>query len=347
MSQSGGNDWLTGDFDGVSGVDFIDRCLGPDRSRGQLYGLLGPIGVGKSTLGAMIAVEGAKMAYTRQMAGQSPAQWVYINIDGKASDMQERLISHGAKISRNELGRDWFLKDRSVIGTYRAYETERRAELPHRENVLLGETERLIDFRSRIYGRHLRLMDLDSVEWGQTQPSQSIAEGLEFMALDVQIAGVVIDYVGRAVKDFVDFDFLRIPAETIHFIHECREHIADRWNCPVWLIHQLNGEANLRKPGSVQHHRDAADCKSFGDELDACFVLGQRDHTSGAFLLQCTKSSIQPPEPAILRFDPHFATLRQTDDLRVDRVTKDIMPRRHPIHFDPTFDCLPAADDPV
>jgi hypothetical protein len=166
------------------------------------------------------------------------------------------------------------------------------------------------------------------------------------LARDVDIAGVVIDYVGIAVKEYVGHARHRLSSEISQFIHECRRQIADRWNCPVWLIHQLSGEANLRRPGAVQHHRDAADCKTFGDSLDACFVLGQRDHTSGEFLLQCTKSSIQPPEPAILRFDPHFATLRQTEDLRVDRVTSDIVPRRHPIHFDPTFDCLPAADDP-
>ena len=349
MSQTGGNDWLTVESDGVTGIDFIDPCLGPVRPGGQLYGLLGPIGVGKSTLGAMIAVEGAKRAYAGQMVSEMPATWVYVNIDGKASDMQERLISHGAKISRNETSRDrdGLLANLSTNENYHAFETERRAELPHREDLLLGETERLIDFSSRVYGRHFRLVDLDSVEWGRTQPSQRIAERLGCMALDVQIAGVVIDYVGRAVKDFVDPDFFRIPAETIRFIQGCRRQIVDRWNCPVWLIHQLNGEANQKKPGAMQHHRDAADCGSFGENLDACFVLGQRDRISGAFLLQCTKSSIQPPEPAILRFDPHFATLRQTEDLRVDRVTSDIEPRRQPIHFDPTFDRLWAADDPV
>lgn len=350
MSQSGGNDWLTGESDGVSGVDFIDRRLGPVRPGGQLYGLLGPIGVGKSTLGAMIAVEGAKRALTRHTKGEKPGAWIYINLDGSKADVEKLLLSHGAKISRNELDRDrdGLLTNLSTNENYHVYETDRRAELPHKEDVLLGEAERLVDFSSRLQARHLRLVDLDSVEWGQaTRPSQCIAEGLEYMTLVVRIAGVVIDYVGVAVKEYIGREYQGLSGEISQFIYECRRQIADRWNCPVWLIHQLNGEANQKKPGAMQHHRNAADCDSFGENLDACFVLGQRDRVSGAFLLQCTKSSIQPPEPAILRFDPHFATLRQTDDLRVDKVTSDIVPRRHPINFDPTFDRLWAADDPV
>lgn len=339
MNQIAGKDWLVAGLEGVTGIDYLDRCLSTSGPRGRLYGLLGPIGVGKSTLGAMIAVEGAKMAHARQIAGQMPGTWVYVNLDGAKSDIEERLISHAAKISRNEPERDCVLQDLSCSGSWRPYELERTADLPHSDEGLLGERERLVDFGDRLWRRHLVLVDLSDAVWPQVPgPGVTIADGLEHIGSDRRIAGVVIDYVGRAVKDYVGDDFSRISDEIARFMDDCRRQIANRWNCPVWLIHQLNGEANKKRPGDVQHHRDAADCRRFGDTLDGCFVLGQRDLVAGALLLQCTKSSIEPPGPTILRFDPNFATLIPAEGLRVDRHTSRIVVNTgHLIHFDPTF----------
>lgn len=349
MNRVGGRDWLAAESDGVTGIDYLDRCLSTSEPPGRLYGLLGPIGIGKSTMGAMIAVEGAKKCLASHAPGEQPMAWVYFNFDGKIGDVENRLVSHGARISRNEPNRNWLLQDLSCGGAYRTYEIERAAELPRINGALLGERERLNDFQTRLWRRHLLCVGMtDAISPQGPPPGLIVAESLGYTSLSHSIAGVVIDYVGRAVKDYVGEEFSRIPDEIRQFIRDCRREVAHRWDCPVWLIHQLNGEANEKRPGDVQHHRDAADCRRFGDDLDACFVLGQRDPTAGALILQCTKSSVQPPGPTILRFDPHFATLVPAGGFRVDRHTSRIVVNTgHLIHFDPTFDDLPAAHGPT
>ncbi len=122
MSQSFTQPWLTRGQGGVSGIEFLDTCLAPTDPQGQLFGLLGPIGVGKSTLGAMIAVEGAKAAYARRLKGQAPESWVYLNFDGTKNDLELRMISHGAKIARNQPDRCSIRENLSSIGNYYNYE---------------------------------------------------------------------------------------------------------------------------------------------------------------------------------------------------------------------------------
>ena len=127
MIHNGAVDWLAAEHGGITGIDFLDQCLSPPGSPAVLYGLLGPIGVGKSTLGAMIAVEGAKAEYARRLRGEVSRTWVYLNLDGNPSDVQERLFSHAAKISRIEPDRRSVLQCLSSTGACRDYEVERAA----------------------------------------------------------------------------------------------------------------------------------------------------------------------------------------------------------------------------
>lgn len=340
MNQLQHHHWLAATDRGVTGIDFLDSGLPQNAPPAQVIGLLGPIGAGKSTLGAMIAVEGAKQQFARRLAGEEFSVWAYVNLDGAEYDMWERLTSHGALISRA-------LAARGGIGNFspgrfsriaESYEIEREEELPRRDGTLLTESERFDDFHRHLLGSSLQLLHLACRDYSPLRSLiEPITAHLEVAAVSGRIAGVVIDYVGLAVRTCLGDDPRRRSGLIRQFVRDCRQRIASRWACPVWLIHQLNGQANGRRSGAIQHHGDAKDCKSFGDELDGCFVLGQLDPETSASLIHCTKPHNVLPAATILRFDRDFATLRPADDLRVDRVRERIVPRRNPIYVDPSF----------
>lgn len=340
MNQLQHHHWLAATDRGVTGIDFLDACLPQNAPPAQVIGLLGPIGVGKSTLGAMIAVEGAKIQLARRLAGGAWGTWAFVNLDGAEYDMWERITSHGAQLSRTRSSprEAWNRPQEGWRETNRPYEIERAAELPQRDGVPLPEYERLADFHRHLFGSSLQLVHLANRDFGPLRSLIApIVAALESLACNGRIAGVVIDYVGMATRTLPGDDPRHRSGQIQQFVRDCRQLIASRWDCPVWLIHQLNGRANGRRSGAIQHHSDARDCKRFGDELDACFVLGKPDPETSALLLHCTKPHSDPPAATILRFDEDFATLRPADGLGVDQVRERIVPRRNPIYIDPSF----------
>ncbi len=87
----------------------------------------------------------------------------------------------------------------------------------------------------------------------------------------------VIDYLGAMAKRHLavankDVDELR------HWVAnaplEAKNQIAAKYNCPVWLMHQFSGAANAKAPGAQYHHTDAAESKSFAENLDFSFAVG-------------------------------------------------------------------------
>ncbi len=340
MNEHTESKWLVGEETGVTGIDFLDQYLPHSQPANLVYGLLGPIGVGKSTLGAMIAVEGAKKEYARRLAGSTSGTWVIVNFDGSETDVLERIVSHGAKISRSQRYRRSIQENLSRIWANHLYELKRKEELPQAKGILFGETERLRYFTAHLWNQELHLLHLASEGISRAEPLvQTISGHIERLVQHRRIAGVVIDYVGMAVREYVGHDspYWELSHEICSFVSDSREQIAERWDCPVWLVHQLNGAANQNRPGIVQHHNDASECRRFGEGLDACFTLGTRDSQTAAFQIACTKSPTEPPGPTILQFDPDFATLRKAENLRVKRTTGMIVNTNSPIYIDPSL----------
>ena len=89
---------------------------------------------------------------------------------------------------------------------------------------------------------------------------------------------MVIDYVGAMATRHMSMAE-KDSSQLRHYIAgaplRMKNQIADYFNCPVWAIHQLSGEANKKKPTSKLLYTDAAESKSFAENLDFVFLVGR------------------------------------------------------------------------
>ena len=86
---------------------------------------------------------------------------------------------------------------------------------------------------------------------------------------------------------------------------EAKNRIAAKYDCPVWLMHQISGAANTKSPGAQYHHTDAAESKSFAENLDFSFSVGT-PNAMGLCQLIATKhrrTGHQPPQIIQIRGD--------------------------------------------
>ena len=295
------------------GVPFLDRFLEGGHQGGQQYGLLGPIGVGKTTLGTMIASQGALREKAAADRGEAWGVWCIVSVDTPIEVVQQLVLSDLGRISRQE---HKSIDYKKLCSGLQGYEHDHIAEIPHKDGVPLGEQQRYEEV-CKLFGRQLNLLDFLPEDF-MSDPVSVISNRLENELGNANyIAGIVVDYVGLIMNRHLrDSD---IPAQWRagrfkKFVEESRCRLAQKFGCPVWLIHQLNGNANKRSPVARQHHRDAKETKHFGDHLDYCFVLGTQDPNSRCFTLECTKA-LTPPihsERVILEIDRDFAILRES-----------------------------------
>ena len=89
---------------------------------------------------------------------------------------------------------------------------------------------------------------------------------------------VVIDYVGAMAKQHMAAENIDL-GQLRHYIGNApilsRNMLANEFDCPVWLIHQLSAQANKKGSGATFDYTDAAECGSFAENLDFCLVIGK------------------------------------------------------------------------
>ena len=178
------------------------------------------------------------------------------------------------------------------------YEVTHADELRNAAGFVPSEQERYEHVR-QIFERHCRVLDrarstclpLDQ------RPVDFVREQLEEVAKNGPIRGVVIDTLGTLVKQFSpvgdENSDERIRDLIGSFASEAREQIADRFQCSVWLLHDLNDVAHYRSPVARQSHLFAADCNHFGRDLDVCVAIGNLDCITGVFLIHRSKSPLE------------------------------------------------------
>jgi hypothetical protein len=98
------------------------------------------------------------------------------------------------------------------------------------------------------------------------------------------------------------------------FVKDCQERIAQRYACPVWLVHPIQTRLEGRPATAKLSPSDARDCRTFGDHLDICVNLGARASQFNCFLIQTTKTprNSRVLRPKVLCIDRDFATIRES-----------------------------------
>ena len=81
----------------------------------------------------------------------------------------------------------------------------------------------------------------------------------------------------------------------------------------------------MLKPGASLHHTDSAESKSFAENLDFAFVIGNLN-ADNMGQIACTKHRRAPNSPPkVIQVDGMFNTVLSRDDMFVDSRTRAIL----------------------
>lgn len=311
-----------------TGVPFIDTDVlnGLGCEAGKVYGLLGPYGSFKTGLGVQIVTSCAKL----QLASPDPGLCVYFVYEGGRREIQIRAMAQLAEMPKQTIEEFYRTRgDLSVFSTsdrLRDYEVSRYARQDNQTPAELrfGEAERY--YRATELARFLYVADMSGSNGNETAGSGYVSEIVQYLdrlsrASGLPIRMVVVDYVKRMCVRHLQAKGLSTTDRLREFVSPVpdtiRRMVAEKFGCAVWLLQQLNAEANKRAPGAAQHHSDAAESKDFGENLWYCLTLSNPDRANNNTLqLAVTKSrdSAAPPSGMVVRIDGNsFSLVRDPD----------------------------------
>ncbi len=296
-----------------TGLSFYDFFLGGGQANGEVYGLMGPFGSCKTTQACQIVVEGAKHFYQTTMRpgydGRKTLSFI-VSYEARLQEMRNRTLGYAAKIRRETLeAMEDAESDLSRRGEIKDYEERIYADVIRNQGIAAvdGEYERAMA-NIGVLNDHMVLIDMTGHETkgvgngGVDEIARMITHELRKRG-NARCGVVIVDYVGAMVKRYMDAHDISSDQLRHHVSGtplRAKHKLADAFNCPVWLLHQFNGDANSRSPAVLLHHTDAAEAKNFAENLDFCFCVGTVDEQEQAAQVGCTKHRRQPGKNSVV-----------------------------------------------
>ena len=144
-------------------LPFLDTPMDGGHARGEVYGILGPFGVGKTTLGIQLCVEQCRYWHDREVEyGEEGGQVFFFSYEQSATEVRRKAVACAARIHMSTMntitGEDCF----STRSSLKDYETEmfrKSGLLSNGAPAPPGEQERYADVKEMLR-RHLRIVDL-------------------------------------------------------------------------------------------------------------------------------------------------------------------------------------------
>lgn len=284
----------------ATGLSWFDRFMNGGQAPGEVYVLLGPTGLGKTTSGINITVSTARVWNIAYLAGtiKKPKVSCFFSWEQDLERLRLRFWSYAARIDSTRL--EDYTDEKIELtrrGKLEKYEVEMLAEDIKSyglENVD-GEYERL-QAASKELNETVKIFDFsgaaDNPQIGSGGLDEVVA-ALKALEKDgYEIGVVVLDYANAAVRKYMAAkggDPSTMRHYLASFCNDCRFKIALPFNCPVWALNQLNTSANKRAPTADQHHSDASECGNFAENAWFAFVFSTKDKTNNTCQLFCTK----------------------------------------------------------
>lgn len=327
-------------------MSFFDHFLLGGDSPGEVYGLMAPYGTCKTTTGVHMSTQRARFHQVRWRAAgkQGPLPIVYYFFwEGTLAEFRVRALSSLGKIDRGILETGEWDKMSYSKETLREYE-----RALYIEKIKQGEKVNPETVRKRWAEMTLNVnwRPVDMTGNDPTAPSRGcdLVDGMvayirqdqmyrKGRGEDVCVGGIYADYLLAMADAYITHEGLRKKDELRFIIKQVPLHAKNRlaipFQCPVWIIHQLSGDANSMAPGVIPKVTDSAEGKAFAENLDFCFQYGGRDENSRV-ILACGKARRAPPQSAlIVQIHGRISRVEETKDLMVvDPVTKRFVPAK-------------------
>ena len=324
-----------------TGISWIDSRIGDGQRYGDVNGLIGPTGSGKTTLGSQIFVSNVKEAISQFQSTGENRVCVFYTYEQKSFDLQQKIFSNAFSIARSSITESDYL-DKLSRGTLthplKDYERGRRFG---------GQSEyERYNSERELYSQHGIIRNMSGVSDVCDDARLRLIKqnkgtgGIEEIVNDLhyiqdmrqqQFRAVFIDYLGlvmeRQHQNSNDPKMMYYALK--RFGDEVRQKIAGEFNCVVWLLHQMSGSANKIKPTTPLTHADSEGCRSLANNMANCLCLGTKDpgYRGGGSCLYLTFSKTRHSgdtgfdnKHLILQHDTVFARLENvTDTYRPDR----------------------------
>jgi len=290
----------------TTGIPFVDSLLGGGHAPGEVHGLMGPYGSCKTMLAVALSVEACFQCHKiRRETGEDRCVLLF-SYDAPPDEIWRRTRSYAAEVdlhSLEQIGTDG--TKRLSTSRLKSYEKELFAALISHGIAVPGENGRL-NAVDEVLKRHLIPVDYYGTDKTRPQAGEGyvreaterIKEELRQRAPGAKPHTVILDYVGRMCEAYLSAKGEHgSPVKLIGQAPRlARQTIAQPFQCPVWLVHQLNTDANSHQDVTRRHHHEeAADSKHFGDRLDAALIAGVQDEEH-RFAVMNSKAVRDPKE---------------------------------------------------
>jgi hypothetical protein len=323
----------------TTGLSFLDKYMGGGAAPGEGYGLMAPYGTCKTTLGVMLWATTAMKCYADWLADESAEDKKKIGLSvlvtyeaSRTPEILHRTAMYAATIRRSSLDRmgldglDALGNDSTKPLDYE--QTKFKDQINH--GVFIPERKRIENIIP-ILNKHSVCFDFSGADKAfPTAGSGGVNEIITRLKLELKARGqnhyiknIIIDYLGIMVdrdssqkdknKSKEDHKVYQVAAQ------EIVTSICKPFNCHSWILHQLSGSANsMLSPTKTLHHTDAKGSKSFAENLDFCFVIGNLNNDAMG-QIACTKARRFRKLPAsVIQVDGEFNTVRGLDNYYID-----------------------------
>lgn len=300
-----------------SGIDWIDSRITGFRE-GDVVGVLGVTGGGKSTLGAHIAVAGAKREYTHASREGREGRWIaFFTYEEDVKKMQPRIWSAGMQIKR----------DRLADLTNPSVQLSTRESLQDYERNLFGpnstetscEQERW-QAASVWLNKHLALFDMSGSSDFPNAGKGYIPEVVAYLdayqqRMQTFPLTVILDYVGLMCRNYIAHNNMReeqLRTLLTEFGNTARREIAERFRCTVVGLHQIAPSEGGKSPIALLHHTMAQESKAFAENMAACACIGNADQQTGCRRINWSKIRYKPQEqvePITVRINDEYSLM--------------------------------------
>jgi hypothetical protein len=316
-----------------TGLPFVDEWINGTRD-GDCNGLIGPYQAGKSTLLRQLAIARAEQCVNEAaLTGQPPKLVFFFSYEEPIDKFKYSVWACASHIPRSRLEELADYREFSTDDKLEPYEQQYYMNLqqtatgsPTEQTVILGEQSRW-ELAQSWMNKSLMLCDMSGsnpqlgfgVGSGYVDELVGVIE-MNLLERQALCGGVYIDYAGIMVRRYlaahsVDDDRNR-RTKLSSISDQLRQQVAERYNCTVWLAHQVSGEANKKSPTTPLHHADAGESRSLAENMAVCGCLSNKCTETGCTILNWSKVryAFKPERPPIIQIDGTFSRMIDVRD---------------------------------
>lgn len=272
---------------------------------GEVIGVLGPSGTCKTTLAVQAVVRAAEQCAALAVTGgihngRKPVVF-YITYETDRQEFGERCIACHAGITRNTLIAMASLQSLPGPKDPIPKEDMDRYAKQIQAGAYLSQRQRVV-MATKLINEYCVFIDFSAMD-----PESPMMEGFgtggipeidSFIAAETSERPlwpyvVWLDHISGMIDMMEDGPRMDDNTQMHRVIAkapgQARRMIAKKYECPVWLIHQLSGLANTKRPGARMDHSEAEGSKLFGKYCDFSICISKPDNRQYA-VFEATKT---------------------------------------------------------